>query len=89
MLDGRNADVALTEYGTALCFNNVLSYSLDNRLAFELLQLINHILQELMADTINAFLEDYGLNQIIRKDAGLREGRHRQAAGRRCPRCAG
>ena len=35
MLDGRNADIALTEYGTALCFNNVLSYSLDNRLAFK------------------------------------------------------
>ena len=35
MLDGRNTDIALTEYGTALCFNNVLSYSLDNRLAFE------------------------------------------------------
>lgn len=35
MLDGRNADVALTEYGTALCFNHVFSYSLDDRLAFE------------------------------------------------------
>ena len=35
MLDGRNAYIALTEYGTALCFNNVLSYSLDNRLAFD------------------------------------------------------
>jgi hypothetical protein len=35
MLDGRNADIALTEYGTALCFNNVLSYSLDDRLAFK------------------------------------------------------
>lgn len=35
MLDGRNADVALTEYGTALCFNNVFCYSLDDRLAFK------------------------------------------------------
>ncbi len=35
MLDGRDADVALTEYGTTLCFNNVFSYSLDDRLAFK------------------------------------------------------
>lgn len=35
MLNGRNADVAFTEYGAALCFNNVFSYSLDDRLAFK------------------------------------------------------
>ena len=35
MLDGRNADVALTEYGTALCFNKRFQLQLDDRLAFK------------------------------------------------------
>ena len=35
MLDGRDADIALAEYGATLGFNDVLSYSLDDRLAFE------------------------------------------------------
>ena len=35
MLDGRDADIALAEYGATLGFNDVLGYSLDDRLAFE------------------------------------------------------